>query len=452
MKYYSLFLFLFINTLYAQVSGDVSEVTSDVVTVLSTGVILGDTNSGCHEEDKGSIEEADYICDCEHDQHPPKRAHELVPREHVLHKNHGIQLLDIGADVKAVNDNNQLFLIDKSYGDDSGNTFGGDINLYGTLKDLNDNKIKVGLNYQMRQYTMPLEGNTYLDFDTGNVSVYGKDEYGNHVLINQTVRDGLKEEYGDRDYLSNQASMTLQVLEVNMMVEPPRADGKIGLNYGLGIGYKDLNDTADQMGANIQDWHHSNMGIYRFEWDTFSNMIVDGRESYLTLRPRAQVEFPTLEAGSCRLQSNADFSVLFNTPIRNTGGDRSLNLIEPKASLNFTLGMIPLDEEKSAIEWRNSLVYDPMNRAPTNLDPGNKGYFRSGLKFNFNLNKRTQLYLIPIEFYIPLGDQADDHLLSGGHKDGATVAYETENLLKKQLANDVIGTWAQAGIVIKLGK
>ena len=306
----------------------------------------------------------------------------------------------------------------------------------------------------MRQYTMPFEGNTFLDLNTGEVNVWGRDENGSRVLISNQIREGLLDEYGERDWLNNQASLTVQALEVDMMIEPPRPDGKIGLNYGIGIGYKNLDDTSSQLGANVQDWHHNNMGIYRFEWDTFSNMIIDGRESYLTLRPQAQITFPTVEFGACRLQSNAEVSVLFNTPIYNSSGNTSLNLAEPKLSANFVMGMIPFknDPERSVIEWQNSIMYDPMNRTPANLDPGNKAYFRSGLRFNFQVSKRTQLYVIPLEFYIPLGEQENNHILSGGDQNNQMMNHGNQQIMKKQLNNDIIGTWAQAGIVINLNK
>lgn len=462
MRKYSLFLYLFSFLLLAQESDktqeDVHQVASDVVTVLGNGVILGDQKKGCHENDLALVPVVDiYDCDCEHgDKEYQSNPHamEIVPKEHVLQKNHGIHLLNIGAEVNILNDNTFLELANLVDGDDRGNTFGADFSAWGLLENQKKNKIRIGLDYTMRQYTMPIQGNTFLNFDTGEVNVWGKDELGNRVLIAQDIRQGLQEEYGDRTFLSNQASMTVQALEVDMMIEPPREDGKIGLNYGLGIGYKDLNDTPGQLGANVQDWHHRNMDIYRFEWDTFSNMIIDGRESYLTLRPQARVNFPTFEYGICRLQSNAEVSVLFNTPIKNTGSDYSLNLVEPKLTANVTMGVIPLkhDPQRSMLEWHNSITYDPMNRAPTNVDPGNKGFARTGLQFNFELSKRTRLYLVPLEFYVPIGNQSNDHLLSGGNTSSPTVAFDNQDLLKRQLQNDVIGTWAQAGIVIKLGK
>ena len=458
MKKYSLCLCL-LTSLTLMSQEYVEGVASDVVTVLSSDIVLGSQKKGCGEEGTSDLENINtYDCHCQHDEsdhNSNPRALEVVPKDHVLNQKHGIKLLNISANVKAVNDNNLLSFVDMNkYGDDVGNTFGTDINAWGTLLDKKENKIRIGLDYTMRQYTMPFEGNTFLDLNTGEVNVWGRDENGSRVLISNQIREGLLDEYGERDWLNNQASLTVQALEVDMMIEPPRPDGKIGLNYGIGIGYKNLDDTSSQLGANVQDWHHNNMGIYRFEWDTFSNMIIDGRESYLTLRPQAQITFPTVEFGACRLQSNAEVSVLFNTPIYNSSGNTSLNLAEPKLSANFVMGMIPFknDPERSVIEWQNSIMYDPMNRTPANLDPGNKAYFRSGLRFNFQVSKRTQLYVIPLEFYIPLGEQENNHILSGGDQNNQMMNHGNQQIMKKQLNNDIIGTWAQAGIVINLNK
>jgi hypothetical protein len=448
----SYILFIFILPVMAQ--DQVEEVTVDVVKVLENGVKLNPSLKCGDEEKVGLVIPNNYKCDCEHkNQHEENDpVIEVIPKNHLLHKKYGLKLIKLDTSIRMVNDNNLLSLFDYNIGDDRGNTFGNDIGTTATLLDKNNNKIKIGVNYNLRQYSLPVAGTTYLDFDTGAVDVYGKKEDGYNYNFYQTIREGLEEEYGDRDYLNNQSSMTMQMLEVDLMIEPPKEKNQLGLSYGIGIGYRDLNDDGDQLGANLQDWWHKQMNIYRFEWKTFSNLIIGGRESYLTFRPKARVDFPTLEFGKCRLKSNAEFSVLFNTPIRNTTENQTLSIVEPKVSANFTLGLIPLkgDLDKSVIEWNNNLTYDPLNKVPANLDPGNKGFANTNLQVNFNAGKKIQFYVVPIEFYIPLGKQDPNNILSGGDPNDQYIEVKGQRIKKETLTNDIIGSWGRVGVVFKL--
>ena len=64
----------------------------------------------------------------------------------------------------------------------------------------------------------------------------------------------------------------------------------------------------------------------------------------------------------------------------------------------------------------------------------------------YNTGKRISFYIIPIEFYVPLGNDKNNIL-------GAETVKVNEKIIQTEIMNkDVIGTWGEIGVVIKLGK
>jgi hypothetical protein len=437
---------------FSQTAEDVSleDVTYDVATVL-TSLEIGKTHTGnCSEQDLSvSSTPPKYNCHCDTKTVQGKK---LIPlaANHPLKKKYNIQLLSVGSTFKVVNDNHLGHFMGMP-GDDYGNTFGGDVGVFANLKvKENQKKIRVGVNYRMRQYTKPIKGYTSLDFENNQVNVYGKDENNNNVHIGSYDRDMNSEDFS-KDWNRNQASLTLRVLDVDLLINKPAFKGKGSLDYGLALGVKELSDNANQKGASMQDSHHTNAGIYRFEWDTFSNLLVGGSHKFLTVEPIVQVNLPTIDlfGGVCRINSSARASLLFNnsfTPNRTPSS--TLNLLEPKAQVDFSLGLIPLkgEKKKSVIEFGGGFKYDPKNKTPMNADPGAQGTARGGLKINGKIGKRINFYIIPIEFYAPIG-KTDNNILSA-----ESFMVGDQVIQADILTQDVIGSWGEIGVVIKLGK
>ena len=303
----------------------------------------------------------------------------------------------------------------------------------------------------MRQYTKPIKGYSILDFENNMVDVYGVNEENNQVHIGSFNRD-LNENENSNNWMYNQASVTLRVLDVDLLIHKPAFKGKGSLDYGLSLGVKELNDNLNQRGAVLQDNHHRKSEIYRFQWDTFSNLIVGGSHKFATVEPKVSLNFPTLDffGGVCRLNSTASASILFNNAITpNRTPSSTLNLIEPKAQVDFSIGIIPLkrSKKKSVIEFGGGVKVDPLNKTPLNADPGTQGTARGGLKFNGNLGKRISFYVIPIEFYVPIGKKNLHNMLSNENFMVGDQVIQTDVLTK-----DVIGSWGEIGVVIKLGK
>lgn len=375
-----------------------------------------------------------YDCECDKDLSNPERKNIVVPKKHPLHKKHGIQLVSLGTEFSAINDNHLGHFVGMT-GDDSGNTWGADLGLSSKLESFR-HKINVGLNYQLRQFTKPLEGVT--NVNSGGLTTWVEDENGVPYILSEQEGSHFQNEYGNVKRLHNQASVSFTMLRVDMMLENKNQKSKTKISYGGGLGYKTLNDTNNQYGAIKQDSHHKSGGMYRFNWMEFNNLIVDGVEEYLFVEPKVRFEFPKLVKGKCSLESSSEFSVLFNTPIAN--GSNSLNLIEPKARVDMAIGLLPLKKDKSLSRFSlfNSISYDPFNQVNAFTDSGYDAFSQHGLQINGKVGKRINYYIIPIEFYIPIGGN------NGGVMDQKVLHQNGNELLATELEKDILATWGES--------
>src|SRR5690606_28837115 len=104
---------------------------------------------GCPLDDDVQTAPDEYSCsaDKETATEPlflPQTVIELPPT-HPLYEKHKIRFVSIGTSIKLVNDNHQGTYIGLP-GDDSGNTFGGDIGLNQVLAK-GDKRYRIGVNY-----------------------------------------------------------------------------------------------------------------------------------------------------------------------------------------------------------------------------------------------------------------------------------------------------------------
>ncbi len=427
---------------------DLQSVVKDSDMVLKSLSNIQNWSANCSDGPDAIKNKATNTYDCACDESKDReQEYVVVPKEHKLNTKHGIRLIGVNTKFKVVNENHIAHYLGVE-GDDRGNTFGGDIGIGAQFKT-SKNRIRVGLDYKLRQYTLPIEGYTLINKEKDQLQVFARDRDNGTFHLDTRTRRELQKEYGSEEFLKNQASVTMDILEVDMVIERPKSKNGIGLEYGIGVGYKTLDDSTDQLGANIQDNHHSSQKIYRFEWDSFSNLLIGGKENYLTLRPKAKINFPDLTHGICTLKSSTEFSVLFNTPIQKSSPNYSLNTVEPSFRSSFEVGLIPLKKNKdnSVFELYANYAYDPNNRLPTNTDPGNKSLLTTGLKINGNLGKRTSFYIIPIEFFIPMGKKDEKNILG---KDFLEV--DGQYIKAKELDRDVLGTWGEVGLTYRIRK
>ena len=437
MKYLSIILFIISFKCLAQVTDAI---------IKDAGVVLNaDIGSGfrkeCGEESNKKVTNI-YECDCEELSDNDMDKNIVVPKDHKLHKKYGIHLLSIGSEFSAINDNHIGYFFGM-YGDDFGNTFGGDVKLNSVL-DSKTNLIRVGLDYQLRQFTTPLEGIAYIKAD--GVETHVENEQGQRYLLGTDTQAELEDEYGRRTWLRNQASMTYTMLRVNMMLENKNQASKMKSSFGASVGYKKLNDTNSQLGAKIQDNHHNNVDIYRFNYKPFERLLVNGAEEYLFIEPKARFDFPSLTKGVCKLSSSTDFSLLFNTPIAK--GSNSLNIIEPKVTANINIGLFPMkkDPSKSTLNFFGSATYDPFNNVNPYTDSGVDAFSHVGMQLNGKIGKRLNFYFVPIDFYIPLGED------KGGIANKSMLSQNGNPILASELQKDILATWGRVGIVVDLGK
>lgn len=366
----------------------------------------------------------------------------VVPKSHPLHQKHGIHLLSIGTEFAAINDNHVGSYLGIG-GDDFGNTFGGDLALNSKWQT-KTHSIRVGLDYKVRQFSKPLEGFTSISDDSR--TIYVEDAKGRTYVLDEKEGEEFRREYGTRSYLRNQASMTYTILRVNMLWNKLESQSKLKPSFGGALGYRRLDDTNKQFGGKLQDNHHENMDIYRFNWEYFPNLLVDGVEKYIFVEPKVKLDFPTLHAGVCTLKSSSEFSILFNTPIAK--GSNSLNLVEPKASVAVDVGLFPIkkDQDISRLNFFSSLHYDPLNRVNAYTDAGVNSFSNVGLKVKGKIGKKMDYFIVPVEFYIPLGKERDsllgqDLLMQGGNE-----------ILGSELEKDILASWGRVGITYRFGK
>lgn len=447
-------LILLISTLlsFSLQAQELDQVAYDITTFLEQNELVVTPSADCNalSGEVQTDETNEYQCGAPDDvatddptQTPPTIVE--LPKTHPLRQKHKIQFLSVGVKFKLVNDNHQGDFIGLK-GDDDGNTFGGDIGL-NTEFARGQDRLRIGVNYSLRQYTKPLSGGTRVNSATGEKEMWYYDSEGKYQEA--LLESGNAGEYSEDTYLYNQASLSSTILNVDLMLDKPQFDKKFGYSYGVKLGVQTLNDTPTQAGSNLQDNHHSSTDIYRFESRAFSNLLVNGVYHYLQVEPQMEIRAPELKfAGqTCSLKASTHFSVLFNTLLEKDQPSQRLSFVEPKLNTNLTLGIIPLKySNKSVIEVNSALNLDPLNKLPRNANPGVIGTADLGLKINGNIGKNISFYVIPIEFYMPLNNaNKTNNMLSG-----ETVTVGHREIQAKQLENDVVGAWGEVGLVIKL--
>ncbi|PIP89649.1 MAG: hypothetical protein COW01_04485 [Bdellovibrionales bacterium CG12_big_fil_rev_8_21_14_0_65_38_15] len=446
MRYWLIIILILSTNVRAQ---DITEVIRDTHIAL-TSIDLAPTLAAgecptLHEEQDEAL--STYQCHCENEIEVLENTVMELPENHLLRQRHNIRFVSIGSSFKLVNDNHLGTFIGLE-GDDDGLTFGGDLGLNSVL-ERGQSRIKVGINYSLRQYTKPLTGVTKVDPLTNTSQLFYYDENGNYVNALKENRPDLDRQYDRSMNLYNQASMTSTLLNLDLMIERPKLPSGAGLDYGLQVGLNRISDTSDQLGARIQDNHHKSTDIYRFESKAFSNLLVNGFYNYIQIEPKVKFSAPEVNFANntCSLKASAQFSVLFNTLIENK--PHQLSIIEPKLKADVSIGIIPLkrNPETSVIELNSSVNLDPLNKLPQNANPGVMGTANLGLKFNGNLGKNVSFYIVPIEFYVPLNDPNKQNNILGGEY----LEVGDRTIKAKDLENDIFATWGEIGLVFKLG-
>lgn len=274
---------------------------------------------------------------------PGERLFALMPKDHPFAKKYKTRLISIGVNASSMNDNAwqmKSFLnygiIKNEYlrGDDRGATFGIDYGGDIVLQISEKNKIKIAFNKRLRQITQGISGSTYFNQQNENFSVYVNDDIDiDRVRLSSSIISR-NFDYNGGENLYNQRSLTAEYLELDLILDQPQLD------YGLELGIKKLDDTPEQMGARIQDNWHQYRDITRYNWEDFSNLIIDSVYNYFTITPKISFDAPEVQFnGVCTINSNVSAGAKLNIPMEKESF--KLNPIQPFVSNKVSLGVIP---------------------------------------------------------------------------------------------------------------
>jgi hypothetical protein len=380
----------------------------------------------CTHPKNGTVSQQEYSCSYlpKVKIEPGQRLFALMPEDHPWSKKFKTRIVSLGVFASSMNDNTWIGpLIDSGaeklgmklnssalWGDDAGTTFGVDYGGELVLHMAEKKTLVVRMNKRMRQMTQQISGKTYLDRDQGlmRVSVNTTENWGEKIsevplsLFHRNLNNY------EENFLFNQASLTAHYLEVDLVLDQPVLD------LGFGAGIKTLDDTQEQKGAKLQDGWHKAMDIYRYNWEDFSNLIVDGVYHYVTLTPQASVDVPEVEFfnGSCALNSSIGAGATINIPTQKNSF--KLNPIQPFVKSRVNVGVIPhkkYDTGVSRIEFEVETLIDPLNQTPLNVDSGAIGSVSAEVSYNQPLGSRTMLTVVPIRMYFPIYGKKDAHSL-----------------------------------------
>jgi hypothetical protein len=432
-------LFLFANICLAQDLDSYYQITKFIDELNNVGPNLGrvlptscPNNELDHPTHSDPNKNSEYSCAYKPriKMAPGHRLFALIPEEHPLAKKYKTRIVSIGITSGTINDNtwegsfayylstkkseryNNSLRDDLFWGDDRGMTFGIDYGGEMILQVSENQNIKIALNKRLRQFSQKISGATYIDQRYGQMMVLVDSESSRwETLRYSPIEDFPRNlENFSMGSLINQASLSLEHLELDIVLDQPVVD------LGLGVGLKKLDDTPSQSAAKIQDNWHKSRDIYRYNWEDFSNLIVDGVYHYLTISPQVSLNSPELSFfnGICKLNSTITAGATVNVPLQKESF--KMNTIQPFVKNKINLGIIPtkkFNTGKSRFELEVETLIDPLNQTPLNVDPGAIGSLSAGLNYNQPIGARTMLTVIPIRMHFPIyGKQENSSLLS----------------------------------------